>query len=117
MRSRLAAIVAALSLAVTPAVTFGGTAWYDGSDPGDNYSWDVNFDDQSVRIHDGECDGDGGYSHYYTTTDQGTQRRIDDPDGCSSSEGTASSLFYPYRHRTCEDHQFSPDPCSNYDFE
>ena len=103
MGLKFASAILAFAVAITPALAFGGTAWYDGSDPGDNYSWDVNFDDQSVRIHDGECDGDGAYSHYYTTTDQGTQRRVDDPDGCSSGEGTASSLFYLYRHRTCED--------------
>lgn len=117
MRSRISALLVALFVATTPVLAFGGTAWYDGSDAGDNYSWDLNFDDQTLRVHDGECDGDGAYSNYYTTTDQGTQRRIDDPDGCSSQEGTASSLFYLLKHRTCEDHQFSPDPCSGYDFE
>jgi hypothetical protein len=89
----------------------------DGSDPGDNYSWDVNFDDQSVRIHDGECDGDGGYTVYTTTSDMGTERRMDDPDGCSSAEGTASSLTYLYKHKTREDHQFSPDPCWDFNVE
>ena len=117
MKQRLIPFVAAIAIAVTPTISFAGTVWYDGSDDGDNYSWDLYEDDTTIRIHDGECDGDGGYAHYYTTTDQGTQRRVDDPDGCSSQEGTASGLAYLYRHRTCEDHQFSPDPCSGYNFE
>ncbi|MBI2767737.1 MAG: hypothetical protein HYX53_17715 [Chloroflexi bacterium] len=117
MRLRIASAIFALITAISPAIALAGTVWYDGSDPGDNYSWDLYGDNTAVRIHDGECDGDGGYANYYTTGDLGTERRVDDPDGCSSAEGTASSLFYLYKHRTCEDHQFAPDPCSGYNFE
>jgi hypothetical protein len=89
---------------------FAGTAWQ-----GDDYSYGASYNQRCV-ICDGEADGNTAYVAFQSY--EGNWYRVEDLDGSSgscwwNSNPVASGV---YRHRTCEDRNNWPDPCSEHSY-
>lgn len=100
------AVLLGVIISSIPAFAIAATSWY-----GANYSYDSN-NKQAINVCDAETDNDGAYALYSLSYPNTTQYRLNDGNG--SQPGCGYRLTQPYiiwRHRTCEDQEFQPDPC------
>lgn len=101
----------ALALVALPASTLALSSWY-----GANYSYDYNFR-HNVATCDQESDGNGAYARFSLAYPNTYQYRVDDGNGSQPGCGTAGAYASTvWRHRTCEDQAFQPDPCGGWVF-
>lgn len=112
LKRNLGVIVTVAFLAMAPLAAFAGII-YEGSDWSDAYGGGSVW---YVEIHDGESDGNGAYAQFDTPS-QGTNLRLNDPNGSTAGNGFAGPYIFVSRHKTCEDVSLLPDPCSSYHYE
>lgn len=108
-KAALAIILLGVVVSLVPAVGLATTSWY-----GANYSYDSNAK-KAINVCDAESDSNGAYSYHSRSYPNTSQYRVNDGNG--SAAGCGYQLTEPYiiwRHRTCEDQAFQPDPCGSW---
>lgn len=109
MLRRLALGAYCLTLLLAPAVAADAVNSYQG----DDYSYDFNSRRQ-LRTCDRESDGKDVHGDYQRTNDAYGQ--VTDTDGANGN--CADGVYYHLtirRHRTCEEIDFWPDKCGNWE--
>lgn len=104
----LAWVLACLFM-LTPIAASAVTSSY-----GANYSYNSsNY--RTMYACDKESDQDNAYA-LFDTISSGYGLRVTDSNGSASGCGARTVYTNITGHRTCEDHDFAPDPCGGYKY-
>jgi hypothetical protein len=104
----LAWVFAALFM-LTPVVASAVTSSY-----GSNYSYNSSSY-KTMYACDAESDSNSSYA-VFNTISSGTGLRVTDSNGSASGCGVRSVISSITSHKTCEDQDFTPDPCGGWKY-